>query len=124
VEALEYAYPFRVRRYAYRQGSGGKGQFRGGDGLVREIELLAPAQVTLLADRRSSGPWGLQGGENGAPGRATVFEGESGQGRELPGKCSLHLAAGDVLRLETPGGGGWGRARSRKSSRSARIVSS
>ena len=109
VEALEYAYPLRVRRYAYREGSGGNGQFRGGDGLVREIELLTPAQVTLLADRRSSGPWGLEGGESGAPGRATVFESGSANGRELPGKCSAHLAAGDVLRLETPGGGGWGR---------------
>ncbi|HTV83467.1 MAG TPA: hydantoinase B/oxoprolinase family protein [Acidobacteriaceae bacterium] len=109
VEALEYAYPFRVRRYAYRKESGGNGKFRGGDGLVREIELLAPAQVTLLADRRRSGPWGLQGGESGAPGRATVFEGGSRLGRELPGKCSLLLAARDVLRLETPGGGGWGK---------------
>ncbi len=110
VEALEYAYPFRVRRYAYRERSGGYGRYRGGDGLVREIELLAPAQVALLADRRNSGPWGLQGGESGAPGRATVFKGGSGVGRELPGKCSLHLAAGDMLRLETPGGGGWGKA--------------
>jgi N-methylhydantoinase B len=110
VEALEYAYPLRVRRYGYREGSGGKGQHRGGDGLVREIELLAPAQVTLLADRRRAGPWGLQGGENGAPGRATVLEGGNPFGRELPDKCSLHLNAGDVLRLETPGGGGWGKA--------------
>ncbi len=110
VEALEYAYPLRVRRYAYREGSGGAGQFRGGDGLVREIELLAPAQVTLLADRRRSHPWGLQGGENGAAGRATLFADGDPMGRELPGKCSLHLAAGDVLRLETPGGGGWGKA--------------
>jgi N-methylhydantoinase B len=109
VEALEYAYPFRVRRYAYRKESGGNGKFRGGEGLVRDIELLAPAQVTLLADRRRSGPWGLEGGESGAPGRATVFEGGSRLGRELPGKCSLHLAARDVLRLETPGGGGWGK---------------
>jgi N-methylhydantoinase B len=109
VEALEYAYPLRVRRYGYREGSGGEGRHRGGDGLVREIELLAPAQVTLLADRRGSGPWGLQGGESGAPGRATVFEQGSGPRRELPGKCSQQLGAGDVLRLETPGGGGWGR---------------
>lgn len=109
VEALEYAYPFRVRRYGYRRGSGGDGQFRGGDGLVREVELLAPAQVTLLADRRSRGPWGLQGGMDGAPGRAIVWEAGQEAGRDLPGKCSLRLAAGDVLRLETPGGGGWGR---------------
>ena len=70
IEALEYAYPFRVRRYAYRYGSGGAGQFRGGDGLIREVELLADAQVTLLADRRKLRPYGLQGGEEGAAGRA------------------------------------------------------
>jgi N-methylhydantoinase B len=108
IEALEYAYPFRVRRYAYRDESGGEGRWRGGDGLVREVELLAPAQVTLLADRRKFRPWGLQGGEEGAAGRAAVFTAAEPQGRELPGKCSLHLQPGDVLRLETPGGGGWG----------------
>jgi N-methylhydantoinase B len=109
VEALEYAYPFRVRRYSYRAGSGGAGRFRGGDGLIREIELLAPAQVTLLADRRKFRPWGLEGGEDGAPGRAVVTKGATGEEIELPGKCSLQLEAGDVLRIETPGGGGWGR---------------
>ena len=108
IEALEYAYPFRVRRYAYREGSGGAGKFRGGDGLVREIELLAPAQVTLLAERRKFRPWGLQGGGAGAAGRATVTKAQSGETTELPGKCSVHLEAGDVLRIETPGGGGWG----------------
>ena len=108
IEALEYAYPFRVRRYAYRDGSGGEGRWRGGNGLVREIELLAPAQVTLLAERRKFRPWGLQGGEQGAAGRAIVFTAAAPDGRELPGKCSLHLQRGDVLRLETPGGGGWG----------------
>ena len=108
IEALEYAYPFRVRRYGYREGSGGEGCWRGGDGLVREIELLAPSQVTLLAERRKFRPWGLQGGGEGAAGRATVFTAADAEGRELPGKCSLHLQAGDVLRLETPGGGGWG----------------
>ncbi|HEV2279820.1 MAG TPA: hydantoinase B/oxoprolinase family protein [Acidobacteriaceae bacterium] len=108
IEALEYAYPFRVRRYAYRDGSGGEGRWRGGDGLIREVELLAPAQVTLLAERRRFRPWGLEGGGEGAAGRATVFTRDEPEGRELPGKCSLHLKAGDVLRLETPGGGGWG----------------
>jgi N-methylhydantoinase B len=109
IEALEYAYPFRVRRYAYRSGSGGAGKFRGGDGLVREIELLAPAQVTLLAERRKFRPWGLEGGEPGAAGRATVTKARTGEATELPGKCSVHLEAGDVLRIETPGGGGWGK---------------
>jgi len=109
IEALEYSYPFRVRRYAYRTGSGGAGRFRGGDGLIREIELLAPAQVTLLAERRKFRPWGLQGGEDGAAGRATVVKGATGEQIELPGKCSVHPETGDVLRIETPGGGGWGR---------------
>ena len=108
IEALEYAYPFRVRRYAYRDGSGGKGRCRGGDGLIREIELLAPAQVTLLADRRKFRPWGLSGGADGAAGRALLFTSGAEEGRELPGKCSLQLEQGDVLRIESPGGGGWG----------------
>jgi len=108
IEALEYAYPFRVRRYGYRAGSGGAGRFRGGNGLVREIELLAPAQVTLLADRRRNRPWGLAGGGEGAPGRAVVTEAATGKASDLPGKCSTYLTAGDLLRLETPGGGGWG----------------
>ena len=110
VEALEYAYPFRVRRYAYRRGSGGGGQFRGGDGLVREIEVLAPAQVTVLAERRRFRPWGLNGGEEGAAGRAAVTKAVSGETMELAGKCSLQVEAGDSVRLETPGGGGWGAA--------------
>ena len=109
IEALEYAYPFRVRRYAYRDGSGGAGQFRGGDGLVREIELLAPAQVTLLADRRKFAPYGLAGGELGAAGRASIIRQGSDAPEPIPGKCSGTLQSGDVLRLETPGGGGWGK---------------
>lgn len=113
IEALEYSYPFRVRRYAYREGSGGKGRFRGGDGLVREIELLADAQVTLLADRRRFRPYGLAGGEDGEAGKALLStsdkNGDATQ-EELPGKCSRQATAGDVLKLETPGGGGWGEA--------------
>ena len=109
VEALEYAYPFRVRRYGYRYDSGGTGQFRGGDGLVREIELLAPAQVTLLADRRRFAPYGLKGGEPGAFGLLSVIHEGEDKLQLLPGKCSLLLDAGDVLHLETPGGGGWGK---------------
>ncbi|MBV8827656.1 MAG: hydantoinase B/oxoprolinase family protein [Acidobacteriaceae bacterium] len=107
VEALEYAYPFRVRRYSYRENSGGVGRFRGGNGLVREIELLTDAQVTLLTDRRVQPPYGLQGGGPGALGRNVLKQGE--HERELPGKCSVSAASGDVLRIETPGGGGWGR---------------
>jgi len=108
IEALEYAYPFRVRRYGYRQGSGGTGKFRGGDGLVREVELLADAQVTLLADRRKFRPYGLQSGEEGAAGKAIVTLAASGEEIALPGKCSRKLSKGDILRIESPGGGGWG----------------
>ncbi|MBV8550721.1 MAG: hydantoinase B/oxoprolinase family protein [Acidobacteriaceae bacterium] len=107
VEALEYAYPFRVRQYVYRKHSGGAGKYPGGDGLVREIELLAPAQVTILSDRRIFPPYGLQGGAEGAKGRNTITE--NGRLRELPGKCNIHAGAGAVVRIETPGGGGWGR---------------
>ena len=110
VEALEYAYPVRVQRYAYRDGSGGTGEFQGGDGLVREVELLADAQVTLLADRRRFRPYGLQGGGKGAAGRASVTL-PDGSKSDLPGKCSCQLAKGSALRLETPGGGGWGEAK-------------
>jgi len=107
IEALEYAYPFRVRSYGYRAGSGGAGEFKGGDGLVREIELLADAQVTLLCDRRKFHPYGLAGGESGATG-ATLLLHPDGTSEELPGKCSIHASKGDIVRLETPGGGGWG----------------
>lgn len=106
-EALEYAYPFRVVRYALRRGSGGAGRHRGGDGLVREIELLADAQVTLLSDRRRTRPWGLAGGEYGASGRASVIRDKSE--RTLSSKCARTLPSGSRLRIESPGGGGWGR---------------
>jgi N-methylhydantoinase B len=108
IEALEYAYPFRVRRYAYRAGSGGAGEFCGGDGLVRDLELLGDAEMTLLAERRRFRPYGLAGGSEGAAGKACVTRAESGERVELPGKCSVELKKGDVLRIETPGGGGWG----------------
>lgn len=106
VEALEYAYPFRVTEYSVRHGSGGAGKRRGGDGLVREIELLTDAEVTLLSERRARGPYGLQGGEAGAPGRNLLIS--EGKQTVLPGKFSQHLRKGERLRLETPGGGGWG----------------
>jgi N-methylhydantoinase B len=108
IEALEYAYPFRIRRYAYRYGSGGAGQFTGGDGLIRELEFLCDVEVTLLADRRVFRPYGLSGGEEGAAGRAWVSKDGGVTETELPGKCSLRLSKGDRLRIETPGGGGWG----------------
>jgi N-methylhydantoinase B len=107
-EALEYAYPLRVTYYGLRRGSGGSGQYRGGDGIVREIELLAESEVTLLADRRLRGPYGLSGGHDGAPGKTVVFRKQGGE-QHLAGKTSVRLAAGDRIRIETPGGGGWGR---------------
>jgi N-methylhydantoinase B len=108
VEALEYAYPFRMVRYALRKHSGGAGQRRGGDGLVREIELLGDAQVTLLADRRKTQPWGLAGGEAGAPGLTALIR--EGIEQPLPGKCTVELPAGTRIRIESPGGGGWGKS--------------
>jgi N-methylhydantoinase B len=106
-EALEYAYPLRVRKYSLRAGSGGEGKFRGGDGIVREIEVLTDCEVTLLADRRSRGPWGLAGGRDGAPGKAFITR-ISGTIEEMPGKFSTRLRKGEQIRIETPGGGGWG----------------
>jgi N-methylhydantoinase B len=106
VEALEYAYPFRVHQYSYRDRSGGEGLHRGGDGIVREIEVLGAARITLLAERRTFSPYGLYGGGNGKPGRTLLIT--SSETRELPAKCSIEAAAGDRIRVETPGGGGWG----------------
>jgi N-methylhydantoinase B len=104
VESLETHYPLRVLRYAIRRGSGGSGIHRGGDGLIREFEFLEPTEVTLLTERRRQGPWGLAGGASGAPGRNLLDD------RELPGKIHFHAAAGSRLRIETPGGGGYGSA--------------
>ncbi|HEY2469440.1 MAG TPA: hydantoinase B/oxoprolinase family protein [Terracidiphilus sp.] len=107
IEALEYAYPFRMIRYAIRRDSGGAGKHRGGDGIVRELQLLGDGQVTLLADRRKIQPWGLVGGESGSPGRTTIVR--DGVEENLPGKCTRELKAGTRIRIESPGGGAWGR---------------
>ncbi len=111
VEALEYAYPLRVRRYAIRRNSGGRGHTRGGDGTIREIELLTDAKVSLLADRRKTAPYGLHGGEDGKRGQAQlltpVAKGKSKK-KKLPGKFSLSVNKGDRIVIETPGGGGCG----------------
>jgi N-methylhydantoinase B len=108
-EALEYAYPLRVRSYSLRPNSGGDGKFRGGDGVVREIEVLTDCEVTLLADRRARGPGGLNGAAEGAAGKATVVRQDSSL-ESLPGKFSTRLRKGERIRIETPGGGGWGKA--------------
>jgi N-methylhydantoinase B len=107
-EALENSYPVRLRRYSLRPASGGRGKYTGGDGIIREIEVLTDAQVTLLADRRSHGPYGLAGGADGAPGRTAITHSD-GSEEELPGKTSLRLRAGDRVRIESPGAGGWGK---------------
>jgi N-methylhydantoinase B len=112
IEVLEHAYPVRVRRYGLRRGSGGAGQFRGGEGIVKEIELLTAAQVGFLCDRRKFGPYGLAGGKSGAPGKNQIIV--NGKTRSLPSKCSFYADAGAILRLETPGGGGWGKPARRK----------
>ncbi len=106
-EALEYAYPLRVREYRIRRGSGGKGKQQGGDGVIREIETLAPARMSLLADRRERGPYGLSAGEDGKPGRAAIIR--DGRARKIGSKGSWELEAGDRVRIETPGGGGFGK---------------
>jgi N-methylhydantoinase B len=106
-EALEYAYPVRLRQYSLRAKSGGAGLHGGGDGIVREIEVLTDAQVTLLADRRSRGPYGLAGGSDGAPGRSVIIR-RDGSEETIPGKTSVRLRSGERIRIESPGGGGWG----------------
>ncbi len=111
-EAMEYAYPMRVRRYTIRRESGGGGQFRGGNGIVREVEILTDTRVTILSDRRKIQPYGLKGGEPGAAGR-TVLITRNGE-RVLAGKDSVHANAGDRIRIETPGGGGWGKVSNKR----------
>src|SRR6266849_3081395 len=107
-EALEYAYPIRLRQYSLRSKSGGVGLHTGGDGIIREIEVLTDAQVTLLADRRSRGPYGLAGGTDGAPGRTLIIR-RDGSEETIPGKTSVRLRSGERVRIESPGGGGWGK---------------
>src|SRR5436853_4444899 len=102
-EALEYAYPLRVTRYSFRAGSGGKGKHRGGDGIVREIEVLTESEVNLLADRRKRGPYGLGGGSAGKPGRTQIIR-RGGKSETLAGKGGTRLQRGDRIRIESPGG--------------------
>lgn len=106
IEAFEHAYPLRVRAYKIRAGSGGAGKHAGGDGIVRELEFLEPAEVTILSDRRKRGPYGLQGGANGVCGSSGVIK--EGSHNELPSKTRFVIQRNEVLRIETPGGGGWG----------------
>jgi N-methylhydantoinase B len=118
VEVLEHAYPVRVRRYSFRPNSGGAGKFRGGDGLIRELEFLTDAHVGLLCDRRVYGPYGLAGGESGKPGRNELIVRE--KKRSVPAKCAFYVEAGAIIRVESPGGGGWGKPTKRPTSKNIR----
>ena len=108
IEALEYTYPLMVTRYCLRRGSGGKGLHRGGDGLIRELEALTETEVTVLSERRKIPPYGLAGGEPGKPGKNLILR-RDGAILEMPGKFHERLEPGDRIRIETPGGGGWGK---------------
>jgi N-methylhydantoinase B/oxoprolinase/acetone carboxylase alpha subunit len=109
VEALERSLPMRVRRFALRRGSGGSGEHRGGEGIERELEVLEDAVVSLVTERRASAPWGLAGGAPGATGENWLLPGgDATRATPLHDKCTVELRAGDVLRIWTPGGGGWG----------------
>lgn len=107
IEALEHAYPLRVLSYQLRNKSGGSGLHPGGDGVVKKLQLLAEARVSLLTERRKQQPYGLQGGEPGMAGRNVLINTEGC--KELPAKFSDQLPAGSILLIETPGGGGWGK---------------
>ncbi len=107
VEAIEHYLPVRITRYALRANSGGNGRFRGGDGIVREYEMLADTSVTVLSDRRCGAPYGVQGGSPGESGRNSVVRCD-GTREEIPGKTSLMLRPGERLSIESPGGGGYG----------------
>jgi N-methylhydantoinase B len=106
IEALEFTYPFRITEYSIRKGSGGAGRSSGGDGLVREIALLSDAEVTVLSERRKTLPYGLFGGQPGKPGKNLITE--NGRSTIKPGKFSARLKKNSVIRIETPGGGGYG----------------
>jgi N-methylhydantoinase B len=105
IEALEAHYPFRIRRYTLRRGSGGAGTNPGGAGIEREIEFLEDATLSLMGERRRNRPWGLNGGEPGLPGEDWLIRGT--ERRRLPGKTTIEVEAGDRLLVLTPGGGGW-----------------
>jgi len=102
VEALELSYPLRVERYELRRGSGGAGRFPGGDGVIRELRVLEACRLSLLTQRRELAPHGAAGGADGIPGRNLL------NGEELPAFATVDLEPGDLLRIETPGGGGYG----------------
>ena len=105
IEAIETNYPMQVTTYTIRRGTGGAGKFRGGAGVIRALKLLTEAEITILSERRNRGPYGLQGGEPGEPGRNVLIS--EGEEHPLAGKVSVSAREGDVIRIETPGGGGF-----------------
>lgn len=107
IEALEHAYPFQVVHYSIVRGSGGKGLFNGGDGLRRDIKLLADAEVTLLTERRRRGPLGAQGGSDGQPGENILIRDKREE--TLPAKTNFPVYTNDIISIRSPGGGGWGK---------------
>ncbi len=112
VEALERHYPMRVLRYRLRQGSGGAGRHLGGEGIERDLLMLEDVTVSLITERRVSRPWGLAGGEAGASGENWLLPGgDESKAERLLDKCTIRMGGGDVLRMLTPGGGGWGSPR-------------
>jgi N-methylhydantoinase B len=112
IEALEYSYPFLVTEYSIRSGTGGLGLHKGGDGIVREIHLQSEAEITVLSERRKLPPYGLQGGSPGAMGKNIILR--KGKAMEKPGKFCASLYKGDIVRIETPGGGGYGKKGDRR----------
>ncbi|KAA0233667.1 MAG: hydantoinase B/oxoprolinase family protein, partial [Actinobacteria bacterium] len=109
IEALERVFLLRVLRQRLRRGSGGAGSAPGGEGIERDLQVLTDATVSLITERRVSQPWGLAGGEPGAVGENWLLPGgDESRAERLPDKCTIQLKAGDVLRMLTPGGGGWG----------------
>jgi N-methylhydantoinase B/oxoprolinase/acetone carboxylase alpha subunit len=107
LEALENYLPIKIKKYGLRKGSGGKGLYEGGEGIVREYEFHVPAQVTLISERRKFSPYGTKGGKSGKRGRNTLIT--KGKRISLKSKCNFKAQPGDLLRVETPGGGGYGR---------------
>ncbi|MCH7574853.1 MAG: hydantoinase B/oxoprolinase family protein [Candidatus Marinimicrobia bacterium] len=108
IEALEHAYPFRIEHYAIRKNSGGRGRFAGGDGIDRAMTVLGDAEITVLSDRREKRPWGLAGGDSGAAGANSLIM-PGGEVEIMPGKFSRRVPAGTTVRIQSPGGGGYGK---------------
>ena len=107
IEALEHAYPLQVTEYALRKNSGGIGKNKGGDGIIREIKFLEQAELTLVGDRKVYEPYGLKGGKNGKVAKNFLIR--KNKKKRLATKVQLDIQAGDIIRIETPGGGAWGK---------------